>query len=58
MHVLTVPNQKATANYVPAAAVMGGKRYPELLGVKARVGGFKSDVKAGSTVEGIGNWKT
>ena len=40
---------------MPAAAVnVGGKRYPELF--KARVGGFKSDVKAhGSTVEG--HWK-
>ena len=57
MHVLTVPNQKATANYVPAAAVIRRwQRYPELLGRKARVGGFKSDVKAhGSTVEG--HWK-
>ncbi len=32
---VTVSNQKATANYVPAAAVIrGGKRYPDLLGVK------------------------
>ena len=54
MHVLTVPNQKATANYVPAAAVI--RRWQALSGIigrKARVGGFKSDVKAhGSTVEG------
>ena len=60
MHVLTVPNQKATANYVPAAAVI--RRWQALSGIigrKARVGGFKSDVKAhGSTVEVIGNWKT
>ena len=53
MHVLTVPNQKATANYVPAAAVI--RRWQALSGIigrKARVGGFKSDVKAhGSTVE-------
>ena len=33
---LTVPEEKATANYVPAAAVyVGGKRCPELLGVKS-----------------------
>ena len=47
MHVLTVPNQKATANYVPAAAVI--RRWQALSGIigrKARVGGFKSDVKA------------
>ena len=32
---LTVPYQKATANYVPAAAVIRrSERYPELLGVK------------------------
>ena len=32
---LTVLDQKATANYVPAAAVIrSGKRCPELLGVK------------------------
>jgi hypothetical protein len=54
MQVLTVPNQKATANYVPAAAVI--RRWQALSGIigrKARVGGFfKSDVKAhGSTVE-------
>ncbi len=57
MHILTVPNQKATANYVPAAAVI--RRWQALSGIigrKARVGGFKSDVKAhGSTVEG--HWK-
>ena len=44
MHVLTVPNQKATANYVPAAAVI--RRWQALSGIigrKARVGGFKSD---------------
>ena len=55
MHVLTVPNQKATANYVPAAAVI--RRWQALSGIigrKARVGGFKSDVKA-PTVEG--HWK-
>ncbi len=35
VHVLTVSDQKATANYVPAAAVyVGGKRCPDLLGVK------------------------
>ncbi len=58
MHILTVPNQKATANYVPAAAVI--RRWQALSGIigrKARVGGFLSlDVKAdGSTVEG--HWK-
>ncbi len=32
---VTVLYQKATANYVPAAAVyVGGERYPESLGVK------------------------
>ncbi len=32
---MTVPEKKAPANYVPAAAVyVGGKRCPELLGVK------------------------
>ncbi|EFM08396.1 conserved hypothetical protein [Paenibacillus curdlanolyticus YK9] len=32
---LTVPEKKAPANYVPAAAVIRrGKRCPELLGVK------------------------
>ncbi len=32
---VTVLYKKATANYVPAAAVyVGGERYPELLGVK------------------------
>ena len=57
MHILTVPDQKATANYVPAAAVI--RRWQALSGIigrKGRVGGFKSDVKAhGSTVEG--HWK-
>ena len=40
---LTVPNQKATANYVPAAAVI--RRWQALSGIigrKARVGGFLS----------------
>ena len=32
---VTVPVEEATANYVPAAAVIrSGERYPELLGVK------------------------
>ncbi len=36
VHPLTVSNQKATANYVPAAAVIrSGKRCPDLLGRKA-----------------------
>ena len=59
MHVLTVPNQKATANYVPAAAVI--RRWQALSGIigrKARVGGFKSDVKAAQPWRVIGNWKT
>ena len=60
MHVLTVPNQKATANYVPAAAVI--RRWQALSGIigrKARVGGFKSDVKATAQPwRVIGNWKT
>ena len=59
MHVLTVPNQKATANYVPAAVIRRWQALSGIIGRKARVGGFKSDVKAhGSTVEGHGNWKT
>jgi hypothetical protein len=40
---LTVPNQKATANYVPAAAVI--RRWQALSGIigrKARAGGFLS----------------
>ena len=56
MHVLTVPNQKATANYVPAAAVI--RRWQALSGIigrKARVGGFKSDVKA--RLNRGGHWK-
>ena len=43
VHILTVPNQKATANYVPAAAVI--RRWQALSGIigrKARVGGFLS----------------
>ena len=53
---MTVPNQKATANYASSRGNTGGKRYPELLGVKARAGGFLSLMKAhGSTVEG--HWK-
>ena len=33
---VTVPKEKAPANYVPAAAVIRrGKRYPELLGEKS-----------------------
>ena len=55
MHVLTVPNQKATANYVPAV-IRRWQALSGIIGRKARVGGFKSDVKAhGSTVEG--HWK-
>ncbi len=55
---MTVPNQKATANYVPAAAVI--RRWQALSGIigrKGLAGGFlKSDVKApGST--GEGHWK-
>ena len=40
---LTVPHQKATANYVPAAAVI--RRWQALSGIigrKARAGGFLS----------------
>lgn len=40
---LTVPDQKATANYVPAAAVI--RRWQALSGIigrKARAGGFLS----------------
>ncbi len=59
VHPLTVSNQeKATANYVPAAAVI--RRWQALSGFagrKASAGGFLSlDVKApGST--GEGHWK-
>ena len=52
MRVLVAQSRKH-ANYVPAAAVI--RRWQALSGIigrKARVGGFKSDVKAhGSTVE-------
>ncbi len=40
---MTVPNEKATANYVPAAAVI--RRWRALSGIigrKARAGGFLS----------------
>ena len=37
MHVLTVPNQKATANYVPAAAVI--RRVRALIGITGRKAG-------------------
>ena len=57
MHVLTVPNNQPPRLTTPAAAVI--RRWQALSGIigrKARVGGFKSDVKAhGSTVEG--HWK-
>ncbi len=37
---MTVAEEEATANYVPAAAVyVGGKRCPELLGVKGAQAG-------------------
>ena len=42
-HTLTVPNQKATANYVPAAAVI--RRWQALSGIigrKALAGGLLS----------------
>ncbi len=55
---MTVPNQKATANYVPAAAqvIRRWQALSGILGVSARRRSFKSDVKAhGSTVEG--HWK-
>ena len=42
-HIVTVSNQKATANYVPAAAVI--RRWQALsgfIGRKARAGGFLS----------------
>ena len=42
---MTVPEAKAPANYVPAAAVIRrGKRYPDLLGVKGRRRHCKSEV--------------
>ena len=45
---MTVPDEKATANYVPAAAVI--RRWQALSGIigrKARAGGiYKSDVKS------------
>lgn len=43
VRTLTVPDQKATANYVPAAAVI--RRWQALSGIigrKARAGGFLS----------------
>ena len=40
---LTVPDQKAPANYVPAAAVIRrGQALSGIIGRKARVGGFLS----------------
>ena len=58
---VTVLYQKATANYVPAAAVI--RRWRALSGIigrKEHVGGFfKSGVKMrGSTPYGSGYWKT
>ena len=52
---MTVPYEKATANYVPAAAVI--RRWRALSGIIGRKGWLiKSDVKAhGLTVEG--HWK-
>ena len=54
---MTVPNQKATANYVPAAAVI--RRWQALSGIigrKGLAGGSLSLMKApGST--GEGHWK-
>ena len=56
---LTVPNQKATANYVPAAAVI--RRWQALSGIigrKARVGGFLSLMLKPTALPWrvIGNW--
>ena len=49
MHVLTVPNQKATANYVPAAAVI--RRWQALSGIRQASAAVLSLMKAhGSTV--------
>ena len=43
MHVLTVPNQKATANYVPAAAVIRMERaLSGIIGRKGYAGGLIS----------------
>ena len=54
MHVLTVPNQKATANYVPAAGVI--RRWQALSGIIGVARRLLSLMKAhGSTVEG--HWK-
>ena len=55
---VTVPEKKAPANYVPAAAVIRrGKRCPELLG--ARAGGHVSLVfNPGSTPDRTGNCVT
>ena len=56
---MTVPNQKATANYVPAAAVI--RRWQALSGIigrkRARRRFLKSDVKAPAQPgRVIGNW--
>ncbi len=47
---MTVPEEEATANYVPAAAVnVGGKRCPELLGVK----GAQAEWQVGCEIQGL-----
>ena len=58
---LTVSDQKATANYVPAAAVI--RRWQALSGIigrKARVGGFLSLMlkPTAQPWSVIGNWET
>ena len=55
---MTVPTEEATAKYVPAAAVIRmSQALSGFIGRKARLGGFKSDVKMrGSTPYCVGNW--
>ncbi len=58
MHVLTVPNQKATANYVPAAAVI--RRWQALSGIigrKARVAQLDRACDYGSRGYGFDSYR-
>ena len=55
MYVMTVPEEEAPANYVPAAAVIRrGRALSGITGRKGRVGGIiKSDVKARGSTPGL-----
>ncbi len=56
---LTVSNQKATANYVPAAAVIRRWQRCQLYWAQQSAGGFlKSDVSPAQPGRVIGNWET